>query len=146
MQIELERLVGAIGHSLSGAQLAIAASGTENYLSHFHQSPGGRNGAPAYAPDTVSILIPPPDSTCPPAQVDLPLVTLSNHNTVGLDSVRIRLHAAAEVNESGQVVLDLTPPSDGSAPPTLTEMELSFRCGDPPEGAARVNVEMNKFL
>lgn len=145
MQIELKRLVAAIGCSISDAQHVIAASGTENYLSYFHQSPGCRDGEAAYAPDTVSILIPPPDGSRPPAQVDLPLVTLSNHNTVGLESVCVRLHAAASVNESEQVILDLTPPADDS-PPVLTEMELSFRCGAAPEGAARVNTEMNKLL
>lgn len=145
MQIELKRLVAAIGRSISDAQHIIAASGTENYLSHFHQSPGCRDGETAYAPDTVAILIPPPDGSRPPAQVDLPLVTLSNHNTVGLDSVRVRLHAAASVNESEQVILDLTPHSDDS-PPALTEMELCFRCGEAPEGAARINTEMNKLL
>lgn len=145
MQIELERLIAAIGCSISGAQHVIAANGTKNYLSYFHQSPDGRNGETAYAPETVAILIPPPDDTRPPAQVDLPLVTLSSHHTVGLDSVRVRLHAAASVSEGEQVILDLTPPSDDHSP-EMTEMELCFRCGDPPEGAARVNVEMNKLL
>ena len=66
---------------------------------------------------------------------------------VGLDSVRIKLCAAAAVDEEEKLLLDFSPPGRASGePPLLTEMELCFRCDDPPEGTARVTTEMNKSL
>ena len=72
---------------------------------------------------------------------------LAHHNAVGLDSVRIKLCAAAAVDEEEKLLLDFSPPGRASGePPLLTEMELCFRCDDPPEGTARVTTEMNKSL
>ena len=77
----------------------------------------------------------------------MPLGTLAHHNALGLDSVRIKLGAAAAVDEEEKLLLDFSPPGRASGePPLLTEMELCFRCDDPPEGTARVTTEMNKSL
>ena len=118
MQVEFGRLVTALGQAVSEAQRAVAAI-------LFPPSTGGEEGA----------------------RVAVPLVTLAHHNAVGLDSVRIKLCAAAAVDEEEKLLLDFSPPGRASGePPLLTEMELCFRCDDPPEGTARVTTEMNKSL
>ena len=106
-----------------------------------------RDGGAGYTPNTTSILFPPSTGGEEGARVAVPLVTLAHHNAVGLDSVRIKLCAAAAVDEEEKLLLDFSPPGRASGePPLLTEMELCFRCDDPPEGTARVTTEMNKSL
>ena len=133
MQVEFGRLVTALGQAVSEAQRAVAAHAIGNYLAYFRRGPADQDGGAGYTPNTTSILFPPSTGGEEGARVAVPLVTLAHHNAVGLDSVRIKLCAAAAGRASGE-------------PPLLTEMELCFRCDDPPEGTARVTTEMNKSL
>ena len=123
MQVEFGRLVTALGQAVSEAQRAVAAHAIGNYLAYFRRGPADQDGGAGYTPNTTSILFPP--ST----------------------GVRIQLCAAAAVDEEEKLLLDFSPPGRASGePPLLTEMELCFRCDDPPEGTARVTTEMNKSL
>lgn len=147
MQVEFGRLVTALGQAVSEAQRAVAAHAIGNYLAYFRRGPADQDGGAGYAPNTTSILFPPSTGGEEGARVAVPLVTLAHHNAVGLDSVRIKLCAAAAVDEEEKLLLDFSPPGRASGePPLLTEMELCFRCDDPPERTARVTTEMNKSL
>ena len=147
MQVEFGRLVTALGQAVSEAQRAVAAHAIGNYLAYFRRGPADQDGGAGYTPNTTSILFPPSTGGEEGARVAVPLVTLAHHNAVGLDSVRIKLCAAAAVDEEEKLLLDFSPPGRASGePPLLTERELCFRCDDPPEGTARVTTEMNKSL
>lgn len=148
MQIELSRLITATGQAISEAQRAVAAHAIENYFTYFQKTGSAENGMQAYTPNTADILIPPVDGSGAPACVSVPLVTMAHHNAMGLRDVRIKLSGAATVDADEKVLLDLTPSTpDGTADAAhRTELELCFRCDEPPEGAARVNTEMNKLL
>ena len=136
-----------LGQAVSEAQRAVAAHAIGNYLAYFRRGPADQDGGAGYTPNTTSILFPPSTGGEEGARVAVPLVTLAHHNAVGLDSVRIKLCAAAAVDEEEKLLLDFSPPGRASGePPLLTEMELCFRCDDPPEGTARVTTEMNKSL
>ncbi|HIX89331.1 MAG TPA: DUF2589 domain-containing protein [Candidatus Agathobaculum pullicola] len=148
MQIELSRLITATGQAISEAQRAVAAHAIANYFTYFEKTDSAENGLGAYTPNTADILIPPVDGSGAPARVAVPLVTMAHHNAMGLRDVRIKLSGAASVDTDEKVLLDLTPStSDGAASAApRTELELCFRCGEPPEGTARVNTELNKLL
>lgn len=148
MQIELSRLIAATGQAISEAQRAVAAHAIQNYFTYFEKTGSAADGTQAYTPNTADILIPPVDGSGAPARVTVPLVTMAHHNAMGLCDVRIKLNGAAAVDADEKVLLDLTPSApDGAADAApRTELELCFRCEEPPEGAARVNTELNKLL
>lgn len=148
MQIELSRLITATGQAISEAQRAVAAHAIENYFTYFQKTGNADTGIYAYTPNTADILIPPVNGSGAPARVTVPLVTMAHHNAMGLSDVRIKLSGAAVVDADEKMLLDLTPSTpDGAADAApRTELELCFRCEEPPEGTARVNTEMNKLL
>lgn len=148
MQVEFGRLVTALGQAVSEAQRAVAAPRDwklSGLLPARARRPGRGRGL--YTQHDLDPGSPHPPAERRGARVAVPLVTLAHHNAVGLDSVRIKLCAAAAVDEEEKLLLDFSPPGRASGePPLLTEMELCFRCDDPPEGTARVTTEMNKSL
>lgn len=148
MQIELSRLITATGQAISEAQRAVAAHAIENYFTYFQKTGSAENGMQTYTPNTTDILIPPVDGSGAPSCVSVPLVTMAHHNAMGLRDVRIKLSGTAAVDADEKVLLDLTPSTPDGAADTVhhTELELCFRCDEPPEGAARINTEMNKLL
>lgn len=121
MQVEFGRLVTALGQAVSEAQRAVAAHAIGNYLAYFRRGPADQDGGAGYTPNTTSILFPPSTGGEEGARVAVPLVTLAHHNAVGLDSVRIKLCAAAAVDEEEKLLLDFSPPGRASGePPLLT--------------------------
>ncbi len=115
MQVEFGRLVTALGQAVSEAQRAVAAHAIGNYLAYFRRGPADQDGGAGYTPNTTSILFPHPPAEG--ARVAVPLVTLAHHNAVGLDSVRIKLCAAAAVDEEEKLLLDFSPPGRASGEP-----------------------------
>lgn len=113
MQVEFGRLVTALGQAVSEAQRAVAAHAIGNYLAYFRRGPADQDGGAGYAPNTTSILFPPSTGGEEGARVAVPLVTLAHHNAVGLDSVRIKLCAAAAVDEEEKLLLDFSRPGRG---------------------------------
>lgn len=148
MQIELSRLIAATGQAVSEAQRAVASHAIANYFTYFEKTDSAESDLRVYAPNTADILIPPADGCGAPTRVTVPLVTMAHHNAMGLSHVRIKLDGTATVDTDEKVLLDLTPstPDDAADAAPRTELELCFRCEEPPEGAARVNTELNKLL
>ncbi|WP_087065758.1 DUF2589 domain-containing protein [Intestinibacillus massiliensis] len=145
MQLGLGELIAAIGQDVSEAQKAVEARGIQNYLSYFRTADAPDAASAEHHPQTATVLIPSPDGTRQNL-VEVPLVTMAHHNTVELENVRIKLHASLASAEDGRMLVDVNAPEPDGLPGVLTEMELCFRCGDPTEGVARVNTELNKFL
>lgn len=121
MQVEFGRLVTALGQAVSEAQRAVAAHAIGNYLAYFRRGPADQDGGAGYTPNTTSILFPPSTGGEEGARVAVPLVTLAHHNAVGLDSVRIKLCAAAAVDEEEKLLLDFSPPGRASGEPPAAD-------------------------
>ena len=151
MQLDMQQLITLLGKSVSEAQRAIQANAIGNYFAYFHAFDSNTNdlpsedAVPAYTPRTAVVEF--PASSGEQAQVRVPVVTMAHHNAVALDSVSIRLQAPVASVEGDQILLDLSGPQDnGPDSHGQTELELCFKCGEPPEGIARINTELNKFI
>lgn len=151
MQLDMQQLITLLGKSVSEAQRAIQANAIGNYFAYFHSFDSNTNGpqsedaVPTYTPRTAVVEFPAPSGE--PAQVCVPVVTMTHHNAMALDSVSIRLQAPVASVQGERILLDLSGPQEnGPDNHSQTELELCFKCGEPPEGIARINTELNKFI
>lgn len=144
MELEIGRLISLIGQSVSTAQQTLATHAIQAYLAYFQPDGNTANGR---TPKTTELLIPLPDSTAF-KKIAVPLVTLSPHNNLELEHVKIKLRVSARADEQGAVLVDLHAPENAqeNAQNGLTEMELDFHQQPPAEGIARLVTEINKFL
>ena len=77
--------------------------------------------------------------------VDVPTAALLQHRSMGLDSVKVRLHLNTQMHEEHDALL-VEPCSSGSEQNDVCEVELLFKAASPSEGIARLDLNLQKNL
>lgn len=75
--------------------------------------------------------------------MEVPLVSLVNHNALGLTGVRLSMNVTAK-DEGGRLLVGVDRPEEGDA--LSHRLELEFGKVAPAEGAARIVDRENQFL
>lgn len=77
--------------------------------------------------------------------VDVPTAALLQHRSMGLDSVKVRLHLNTQMYEENNALL-VEPCSADSEQADACEVELLFKAASPSEGIARLDLNLQKNL
>lgn len=161
MELDIHKLIEAIGTSVSRAQQGIEQHSIERFFDYFSQNDSansnGLNDAPqGYKPITAKVVLPCSDDINKTAAVDIPLVALAHHRQVHLDKITVRVKTRLTSNNSGAVMADIDAPVSNSAnspdgieenPDGKTgEIELVFNVSDSSEGLSRVVQNITKTI
>lgn len=165
--LKLDHLFAAIGSAMYEAQQAINTNELNGYWRYFEQDPslktknqqeGGENAEEAnnvVAPVMRRLMIPYPEGGY--REIQVPVVSLVNHNSFSLEQVKFRMNVKTTVDENtGALRVSVGPfrrkncqdKQDNSVDhqEDLHEIELTFKRGDSSEGIARITQEITKLI
>jgi len=168
-ELKLEDLFSAIGGAMYQAQQAVKENELNGYWRYFEpakvsnaQVSNEDNAAAenaqtdAVMPIMRQIVIPSPDGKGSLREMQVPVVSLVNHNAFNLEQVKVRMRVTASVDEnSGDLMVGIGPlrrktdDEDGSpanSAGTEQEIELVFKREEASEGIARITQEATKLL
>lgn len=153
MSIPLNDLLRNIGSSVQDAQNYLEYNAITAYLGYFKNtalsdSKGGEDNADNASGDTMSpitkkIAIPSTVHSDEMQTIEMPLAALSQHCTMKLDTVTVRLSATPTIDPvTNGLLLNVGPACDEAnqaADNVASELELVFRSASCAEGIARLN-------
>lgn len=149
--LDLFKLLTAVGSAVKEAQLELETSHLGHYLRHFEQVED-ENG-PVLKPKMVRIEVPQPGGGV--KLLSVPVVALVRHHALSLEQVTVRLAVTPAIDaETGHIRAALAPqaklPTDApdaqDAKPPRQEIELVFKRDDTPEGLARLSDEATRLI
>ncbi len=146
MQIELASLMSNVGQAVQQAQAQLEHQAVENFCGYF--SPDLENSGDADVPPTLSPIcrrFSLSDTANGPRQVEAPVAALVHHNTLSLDTVQIHLNILPQLEDSGQLLVEVGP-SGKEVDPAYSRLELTFRLAPAAEGVARLSQSTMQFL
>ncbi len=131
--IPFESLLGQVSQAVQSAGGAVRQTECSHFLNWFEAGEGG-----ALTPKAAQFRL------TGDKAVDVPLVALVNHNSLGLTGVRLSMNITAK-DDGGALMVAVDKPEEGEG--VLShKLELEFGKVAPAEGTARIlNVE-NQFL
>lgn len=134
MRVALETLLSSIGQAVQESQAFLERQAAEDYCGYFHPLEREEVGAPL-TPTVQSFQF--PDGKGGYQVVEVAQSALVHHNSMALDTVRVRLHIHPELEETGGVQVEVGP--GGQEAEVGDVLELTFRASPMAEGIARVN-------
>lgn len=155
MSIPLNDLLRSISSSVQDAQNYLDYNAITAYLGYFETitSSHHQEGGETHTDDVSQSIVTPimKNFSIPSAEhhgavqtVNMPLAALSQHNTMKLDTVTVRLNAATTLDpKSNMLLLELEAPDRDKDTPDdnrqTGELEFVFRSAPCSEGIARLN-------
>lgn len=131
--IPLEKLLGQVSHAVQTAGGAVRQAECGQFLNWFETGEDG-----GFSPKVATFRLGGGQGA-----VNVPLVSLVNHNALGLTGVKLSMNVTAK-DEGGQLLVGVDKPEEGD---TLSHrLELEFGKVSPAEGAARIVDRQNQFL
>lgn len=147
MQLELSSLVANVSQAVQQAQAQLERNAMEHFCGYFSPYPEAAEDAgasPALTPVNRRFSI--PGSTAKGTrQVEVPEAALVHHNTLSLDTVHIQLNILPQVEDSGQLMVEVGPAGQ-AAEPMCSQLELTFHITPAAEGIARLNQSTMQLL
>lgn len=140
--IALEELLQSISHSVQGAQSTMQQTEIQSFLQYFEKEPrdnaadGASNLSPKLQPFCINQGNP---------HLNVPLVTLTGHRALSLDSVRIVLNVTAKADSNG-VQVEVGAANDNSQQQPNHQIMLEFKQQDASEGVSRMLDAANQFI
>lgn len=147
MEMEMSRLITALGLAVSQSQREIEQQTIRNFMEYFTaaDSQASTSGAAApLAPQSLLFCLPAAQGET--QMIEVPVAALALHGGIGLERVKINLKVTPHFGDGGQVVTDLTALENGGSAEEGSHMELVFQRSEPPEGIARLYTELCKFI
>ena len=150
-QHTLESLLAEIGRSIKWAVDATDHFGLQSFMDQFEETKDANGNTTGIQPKTVQIPLPKPDGTYEPREI--PTAALLHHSSLQIEDVRIKLHVEITEAEEGKPLRCAMRAARGeeardkeSISPTMAEIEVGFKRGDPAEGLARASSEFHKTI
>lgn len=131
--ISLETLLGQVSQAVQTAGGAVRETECKQFLDWFRTGEDG-----GLSPKSATFRL-----GAEGEAVEVPLVTLVNHNALGLAGVRLSMNITAK-DEDGRLLVGVDRPEEGDA--LSHRLELEFGKVSPAEGAARIVDRENQFL
>ena len=131
--IPLETLLGQVSHAAQTAGGAVRQAECDQFLNWFETGEDG-----GLSPKAASFRL-----SGDQGAVNVPLVSLVNHNALGLTGVKLSMNVHAK-DEDGRLLVGVDKPEEEAA--LSHKLELEFGKVSPAEGAARIVERQNQFL
>lgn len=162
MSVTLATLVSEIGRSVQEAQNNLERYAMEDFFRYFEtvvpdktrcssaseEDVSDGAGDPLAVPQTRRIGIPAPDGSI--RTIDVPLSALLAHQTMGLDTVTVRLNITADLTKGSDLLLVNAEPDsvgkEGNGKSNCSQIELTFRAAPPAEGISRLDTHIQKHI
>lgn len=132
--IALEALLSQVSQAVQAAGGAVRQSECRQFLNWFETEEEG-----TFSPKAARFKL-----TGEGPAIEVPLVSLVNHNALGLSGVRLSMNVSAK-DDGGKLLVEVDKPEEGEKAPRHT-LELEFGKLSPAEGAARILNAENQFL
>lgn len=145
MYVPFETLIEQLGRSIQEAQEYLDQQAADSFFRCFKtvSQPSGSLEVPI----TRRIGLPSGDGeNLKP--VDVPAAALLQHQAMGLDTVKVRLHLNTQTREEDKALL-VEPRSSGveqDGTGSAGEVEFVFKLAPPAEGIARLDLNLQKVL
>lgn len=131
--IALEALLGQASQAVQTAGGTVRENECKQFLGWFQ---AGKDGG--LAPKSATFRL-----GAEGGAVEVPLVSLVNHNALGLTGVRLSMNVTTK-DEGGRLLVGVDRPEEGDT--FSHKLELEFGKVSPAEGAARIVDRENQFL
>lgn len=174
MELEVGKLVEAIGASISDAQQELENHALHRFFRYFEPVSEGsaqvrrgwipndvENGkreeweTQLMKPATVKILVPCEDDLSKKTVVEIPVVTLANHMQVQINKVTVKVNTKFITDSAGSVKTDINAPvTNGMSSSDYPEngvndtgmIEMVFQIAEMAEGESRVMQNIERVL
>ncbi len=162
MELDIQKLIEAVGLSVSQAQQTIENHSLGRFFDYFedtHLSADSgsvtdqQNKPPQFEPKSVKISMPCQEDISKNKMYDVPLVILTHHRQVHLDKVTVKIRTRLRSDEHNKVTADMTAPAPGdcSQPDEpneniCDEINLTFNVDNCSEGVSRVVQNITKII
>lgn len=150
-QHSLENLLAAIGQSIKWALNSTDQFALNSFMDEFDQTSNEKGEVSDVVPKMVKVPFPSSDGTWKVR--DVPKAALLNHSSLQIDDLRVKMKVRITESKEGgplQCELHTTNGEDDTQKagisPTMAEIEVGFKRGDPPEGLAKITTELNKSI
>ncbi len=145
----IEDMIGSIGGSVQAAHNMIKLGSVASFFENFfeEQNLDGNSAAETvYKPKTLKISMPSGENGEAEKIFIAPVAALVQHGSMNIDYVKLNLNVSVTDESGDSLKVSSQPLKDSNSSDLSGEMEIMFKCGDSPEGVARIETYMNSIL
>lgn len=138
--MKLQEMLASVGASVQQAQRYLEDNAVNTFFKQYFNREAVENmdsAKPSWTPKTQPVTLIRPGGES--AKIDVPVLTLVNHDVMGLEEVKVKLRLDLEENDKTGELYARAACCDGSV--GAHEVELTFQRHVETEGAARVTQE-----